>query len=142
MVLFEPFRNLKLPVKFQIVTGFLGIGLLSLGLNYFQTAQIEAHILERNTQLSTLSNLIDAVTIDVLEARVYQKDFLLKPSQVAADNLDESLSLADDALVAVEYFLRTDDDRKLVDVIQTQLVRYQDEFHKTIDTHNFINILL
>jgi twitching motility protein PilJ len=135
MVLFEPFRNLKLPVKFQIVTGFLGIGLLSLGLNYFQTAQIEAHILERNTQLSTLSNLIDAVTIDVLEARVYQKDFLLKPSQVAVDNVDESLSLANDALVAVEYFLRTDDDRKLVDVIQTQLVHYQDEFHKTIDTN-------
>jgi len=136
MHLLKLFQNLKLPIKFIIVTGFLGIGLLSLGLNYFQTVQIEEHSLERNKQLGTLSNLIDAVAIDVLEAEVYQKDYQLKQQAFAVDNFDESISLANDASVAVEYFLRNDEDKKLVDNIQVQLKNYQDEFHKIVDLGN------
>ncbi|MBT9097294.1 HAMP domain-containing protein [Methylovulum psychrotolerans] len=133
MQLLKPFRNLKLPIKFLIVTGFLAMGLLSLGLNYYQTIQLEEGTLERNQQLSTLSSLVDSVTIDVLEARGYQKDYQFQQQAAMVDNFDESMSLADDAIIAVEYFLRTDDDRKLVDAIQQRLLDYQDEFHKLVD---------
>ncbi|MDD2722828.1 MAG: methyl-accepting chemotaxis protein [Methylovulum sp.] len=136
MPLLTLFQNLKLPIKFIIVTGFLGIGLVSLGLNYYQTVQIEEHSLERNKQLGTLSSLIDAVTIDVLEARAYQKDYQLKQQALAIDNFDESMSLANDATVAVEYFLRNDEDKQLVDTIQGRLKNYQDEFHKIVDLGN------
>lgn len=136
MLLLKPFRNLRLPIKFLIVTGFLAIGLLSLGLNYYQTVQLEESALERSRQLGILSTQVDAVTIDVLEARGYQKDYQFKRQATVVDNFDDSMALADDAIVAVEYFLRTDDDKKLVDTIQQQLINYQKEFHKWVDLGN------
>jgi len=91
MRLLSWFGDIRLPIKFLLVAGFLGFGLLALGLNYQQTLSLNDQALARNNQLNTLSNLVDAVTINALEARNAEKDFQLGKDPKQVDVFEHSM---------------------------------------------------
>lgn len=131
MHLLSWFGDIRLPIKFLLVAGFLGSGLFALGLNYQQTLSLNDQALARNNQLNTLSNLVDAVTINALEARNAEKDFQLGKDTQQVDNFERSMDKVEEALSLISGQLRTDTDRGVVDGIQRQLDRYQDDFHRS-----------
>ena len=125
------FGDLRLPIKFLLVAGFLSAGLLALGLNYQQTLSLNGQALARNNQLNTLSNLVDAVTINALEARNADKDFQLGKDPKQVDAFELSMGKVEEALNLISGQLRTEADRSVVDNIQQHLNRYQDDFHRS-----------
>ncbi len=131
MRLLSWFGDIRLPIKFLLVASFLGFGLLALGLNYQQTLSLNGQALARNNQLNTLSNLVDAVTINALEARNAEKDFQLGKDPKQVDVFEHSMDKVEEALSLISGQLRTDADRGVVDGIQQQLDRYQDDFHRS-----------
>ncbi|KJV07246.1 hypothetical protein VZ94_05995 [Methylocucumis oryzae] len=107
-------------------------------MNYQQTLSLNGQALARNNQLNTLSNLVDAVTINALEARNADKDFQLSKDMSQLEAFETSMGKVEQALSLIAGQLRTEADRTVVDSIQQQLNRYQDDFHRsaTAEAHD------
>lgn len=131
---FWEFKNVRIPIKFAIALGLLCVGLVFMGASYYQTIVLQEEAKQRSQQLNNFLLLVSDIQANVSEARFQEKSF-----QVAREM--DQLSMYNDVMATVETdisslqgYLRTDEDKELVQQFQSIMDQYQDTFYDASET--------
>jgi twitching motility protein PilJ len=105
-----------------------------MGASYYQTIVLQEEAKQRSQQLNNFLLLVSDIQANVSEARFQEKSF-----QVAREM--DQLSMYNDVMATVETdisslqgYLRTDEDKELVQQFQSIMDQYQDTFYDASET--------
>ena len=126
---FWEFQNIKMPIKFAIAVFLLSAGLAFMAAAYYQTIVIEEEAQARTNELNKFSTLISNVQVNIAKARFFEKSFQVDRELDKLNSFNQTATLIDNDLAALQQYLRSDEDKMQINEFQTIIDEYQDTFY-------------
>ncbi|WP_067867998.1 methyl-accepting chemotaxis protein [Neptuniibacter marinus] len=126
---FWEFKNVRIPIKFAIALALLCAGLIFMGASYYQTIVLQEKAQARSQQLNDFLLLVGRIQTNVSEARYQEKSFQAEKEMNQLTMYNDIMGTVDADILSLKSYLRTDEDKALVEQFQTIIDQYQDTFY-------------
>ena len=126
---FWEFRNVRIPIKFAIALVLLLAGLVFMGASYYQTIVLQEKAQTRSQQLNDFLLLISDIQANISEARFQEKSFQTDKDMTQLSMFNDVMEVVDQDVNNLKNYLRTDQDKALVEQFHGIIDQYQDTFY-------------
>jgi len=126
---FWEFKNVRIPIKFAIALALLCAGLIFMSASYYQTIVLQEKAQARSQQLNDFLLLVSRIQANVSEARYQEKSFQAEKEMNQLTMYNDIMGTVDADILSLKSYLRTDEDKALVEQFQTIIDQYQDTFY-------------
>ncbi len=126
---FWEFKNVRIPIKFTIALALLCAGLIFMGASYYQTIILQEKAQNRSQQLNDFLLLVSNIKEDIAEARFQEKSFQAEQGMHQLTMFNDVMETVDEDVSSLSNYLRTDQDKALVEQFRSIIDRYQDTFY-------------
>lgn len=123
------FKNLRMSAKFSIAIGLLVMGLIFMAASYYKTIVVEEEAQARSQQLNDFLLLVGDIKSNVAQARFQEKSFLADKQMQQLTLFNQVMAQVDNDIELLHEYLRTAEDKALVQQFQEIIDRYQDTFY-------------
>lgn len=123
------FKNLRMSAKFSIAIGLLVMGLIFMAASYYKTIVVEEEAQARSQQLNDFLLLVGDIKSNVAQARFQEKSFLADKQMQQLTLFNQVMAQVDNDIERLHEYLRTAEDKALVQQFQEIIDRYQDTFY-------------
>lgn len=126
---FWEFKNVRIPIKFAIALIMLCVGLVFMGASYYQSIILQEKAQNRSQQLSEFLLLVSDIQANIAEARFQEKSFQNDLRIEQLNEFNDIMERVDSDVGKLQGYLRTDQDKTLVQQFQVIIDQYQDTFY-------------
>ncbi|WP_299182385.1 methyl-accepting chemotaxis protein [uncultured Neptuniibacter sp.] len=126
---FWEFKNVRIPIKFAIALIMLCVGLVFMGASYYQSIILQEKAQNRSQQLSEFLLLVSDIQANIAEARFQEKSFQNDLRIEQLNEFNDIMERVDSDVGKLQGYLRTDQDKTLVQQFQAIIDQYQDTFY-------------
>ncbi|PIE25186.1 MAG: methyl-accepting chemotaxis protein [Neptuniibacter caesariensis] len=123
------FKNIRISIKFIIALVLLCAGLIFMSVSYYQTIVLQEKAQGRSQQLSDFLLLISEIQTSISEARFQEKSFQTEKDIAQLTLFNDAMEVVDTDIKKLKDYLRTDQDKALVEQFQNIIDQYQDTFY-------------
>ena len=131
---FWEFKNVRIPIKFAIALGLLCVGLVFMGASYYQTIVLQEEAKQRSQQLNNFLLLVSDIQANVSEARFQEKSFQVAREMDQLSIYNDIMATVETDISSLQSYLRSDEDKELVQQFQSIMDQYQDTFYDASET--------
>lgn len=126
---FWEFKNVRIPIKFTIALVLLCAGLIFMSASYYQTIVLQEKAQERSQNLNNFLLLVSDIQANISEARFQEKSFQSEKDMHQLTMYNDVMEVVDKDIGRLKNYLRSDEDKALVQQFQTIIDQYQDTFY-------------
>jgi len=126
---FWEFKNVRIPIKFAIALALLCAGLIFMSASYYQTIVLQEKAQARSQDLNDFLLLVSRIQANVSEARYQEKSFQAEKEMDQLTMYNDIMETVDTDILSLKAYLRTDEDKALVEQFQAIIDQYQDTFY-------------
>ena len=126
---FWEFKNVRIPIKFTIALVLLCVGLIFMSASYYQTIVLQEKAQTRSQELNDFLLLVSDIQANISEARFQEKSFQAEKDMHQLTMYNDVMEVVDNDIGRLKNYLRTEDDKALVQQFQTIIDQYQDTFY-------------
>ncbi len=126
---FWEFKNVRILIKFTIALVLLCGGLIFMGASYYQTIVLQEKAQTRSQELNDFLLLVSDIQANISEARFQEKSFQAEKDMHQLTMYNDVMEVVDNDIGRLKNYLRTEDDKALVQQFQTIIDQYQDTFY-------------
>lgn len=126
---FWEFKNVRIPIKFTIALVLLCAGLIFMSASYYQTIVLQERAQERSQNLNNFLLLVSDIQANISEARFQEKSFQSEKDMHQLTMYNDVMEVVDNDIGRLKNYLRSDEDKALVQQFQTIIDQYQDTFY-------------
>ena len=126
---FWEFKNVRIPIKFAIALALLCAGLIFMSASYYQTIVLQEKAQARSQDLNNFLLLVSRIQANVSEARYQEKSFQAEKEMEQLTMYNDIMETVDTDILSLKAYLRTDQDKALVEQFQAIIDQYQDTFY-------------
>ncbi len=125
-------KNLTIAYKLSLLAAFILVGFAVIGSIYAYSLQVQEESLAQQQRIANITQLINIIHIDSLQARRKEKDFILHRKVVDADEHAAIMAELFKNLDSLQALLSDGQQRAVVDNMRQSLKTYQDGFKRVV----------
>ena len=133
-------KNLKIAHKLWLLAAFIVIGFAGIGAIYWYSLEIQQEASVQQQRIAKITEHINAIYVDTLQARGQEKAFLIHRKMADADKHAEILAALNRRLDEVQGLLPEQQQRDDIDAIRRSLKTYQDGFRQVVTLQNSLGL--